>query len=97
MEPTDCEEGDAMSEHEDVRGPDWGVAGETRGGKHFGRWWVSQTSAVTPEGVSVGIQFYGYQPNDRGDVTIIDGLDAAKQFSRELLEAIEYAESHLTN
>lgn len=65
----------------------------SRDGKHFGRWWVSEQATLTDEGVQVEYVFQGYQPNERGDITLVHGLEAAREFAAQLLAAIEYASS----
>ena len=74
---------------------DWCASGEhvTRGGKHFGRWWVAERAEVTEDGVAVEHVFYGYQPNERGDLTVVHGLEAAREFAAQMLAAIEHAAS----
>ena len=73
--------------------PEWDVSGEhtTRGGQHFGRWWVAERATLTDEGVALGHTFYGYQPG-KPDVVVIDGVDAAREFAAHLLAAIDCAE-----
>ncbi len=72
--------------------PEWTTNGEhaTRGGKHFGRWWVAERAILTDEGVEVGHAFYGFQPG-RPDIVMIEGVEAAREFAAQLLSAIEYA------
>jgi len=76
--------------------PEWITNGEhaTRGGKHFGRWWVAERAILTDEGVEVGHTFCGYQPG-KPDVLMIDSVDAAREFASQLLAAIDYAEARL--
>jgi len=73
--------------------PEWDVSGEhtTRGGQHFGRWWVAERATLTDEGVGIGFTFYGYQPG-KPDVVMIDGIDEAREFAAQLLGAIAHAE-----
>ncbi len=75
---------------------EWVTDGDhaTRGGKHFGRWWVAERATVSDEGVEVGHTFYGFQPG-RPDVVMIDGLDAAREFAAQLVAAIQHAEDGL--
>ncbi|MGC4173719.1 hypothetical protein [Demequina sp.] len=72
---------------------EWDELGETRGGRHFGRWWASQRSTLTDEGVEVGVHFIGH---DGRYAVEFDGIDAAREFASQLAAAIEYAERELT-
>ena len=88
----------AHDEHEAgaQAGPEWITDTEraTRGGKHFGHWWVAERATITDDGVEVGHTFCGYQPG-KPDVLMIDSLDAAREFAAQLLAAIDYAEQAL--
>lgn len=94
MRVTVQREGQVMA---DVNTMEWDSDGHTltRGSKHFGAWWVAQAAELTDSGVEIGAaEFYGsIRTFGRPEDVAVQGIEAARQFARELLAAADYAEA----